>query len=252
MVTVTRVEAEPFETFSTRFIAAMDKTHDMVFFSQVFFNSGAVVKDFAAIVNAIPNKDTLAVIDGYHGFMALPTDLSSITSRAFYMAGGYKYAMSGEGCCFLHCPDGYAERPRNTGWFADMGALESKQGGPVPFATDGYRLWGATFDASGLYRMRAVMDMLDKEGLTPDILHQYSHSLQKHFLDGLKTPPGTLAVPENIRGNFITFKTTESGEISRRLLDKNIVTDYRGDRLRFGFGIYQDIGDVDRIISLCP
>ena len=47
---------------------------------------------------------TVVAIDGYHGFMAVPTDLSRIAGRAFYLAGGYKYAMAGEGVCFLHCP----------------------------------------------------------------------------------------------------------------------------------------------------
>jgi hypothetical protein len=32
--------------------------------------------------------------------------------------------MAGEGVCFMHCPPGFARRPRDTGWFAAFGALE--------------------------------------------------------------------------------------------------------------------------------
>ena len=37
-----------------------------------------------------------------------------------YLAGGYKYAMAGEGACFMHCPPGFGARPRNTGWYASF------------------------------------------------------------------------------------------------------------------------------------
>ena len=83
------------------------------------------------IVRAAGDPNTFVIIDGYHGFMAVPTDLSMIAERAFYLAGGYKYAMAGEGACFLHCPPGYGLRPRDTGWYAGFSALE-KGGSGVP------------------------------------------------------------------------------------------------------------------------
>src|SRR3546814_4193410 len=53
------------------------------------------------------------------------------SGRAFYLAGGYKYAMAGEGACFLHAPAGWGLRPRDTGWYAAFGALERSGGGVV-------------------------------------------------------------------------------------------------------------------------
>src|SRR5262249_26725551 len=106
-VRVTRVPAEPLATFAARFRAAVaGGAHELVYFSQVFFNSGFAVLDLAGIVSAVPDPDTLVVIDGYHGFCAVPTSLRATESRAFYLAGGYKYAQSGEGVCFLHRPEG--------------------------------------------------------------------------------------------------------------------------------------------------
>ena len=66
------------------------------------------------------------VVDGYHGFMAAPTDLSAVADRIFYVAGGYKYAMSGEGAAFLHAPPGFCPRPVVTGWYAEFGALAAR------------------------------------------------------------------------------------------------------------------------------
>jgi selenocysteine lyase/cysteine desulfurase len=92
---VTRVACEPFETFEARFAAAAAKeTFDLVFFSQVFFDSSYAVRDLARLVHAVRDDKAFVVIDGYHGFMAVPTDLGAIALRAFYLAGGYKYAMA--------------------------------------------------------------------------------------------------------------------------------------------------------------
>ncbi|MGH9246666.1 MAG: hypothetical protein ACRD29_20620, partial [Acidimicrobiales bacterium] len=104
---IERVPVEPFESFADRFAAAVAGwPADLVYVSQVFYDSGFVRPDIV-----LPAADAFVVIDGYHGFMALPTDLGAAADRVFYLAGGYKYAMSGEGVCFAHCPRGYGTRP---------------------------------------------------------------------------------------------------------------------------------------------
>ena len=178
--------AEPAATFPQRFAqAARRGGHDLVYVSQVFFNSGATSGDLFALASAVRDPQTLVAIDGYHGFMAVPTDLAAVADRVFYIAGGYKYAMAGEGACFMHCPPGFAPRPRDTGWFAAFGALTEKQKG-VPYGADGSRFLGATFDPSGLYRMRAVFAWLEEIGLTVAAIHAHVLALQKDFLDRVR------------------------------------------------------------------
>ena len=83
LVAVTRVATEPFATFEERFAeAAARGGHDLVFFSQVFFDSGFAVRGLKQIVGAVRNPATFVVIDGYHGFMAVPTDVSAIADRS--------------------------------------------------------------------------------------------------------------------------------------------------------------------------
>lgn len=257
LIDLVRIDTAPFDTFEARFKDAVSAPDvDMVFFSHVFFNSGHVIQDVASIVAAVKNDDALVVVDGYHGFMAIPTDLSAIENRAFYLSGGYKYAMSGEGACFIHVPDGYATRPRNTGWFAEIGSLGTEKAGAVPFAADGFRFWGATFDPTGLYRMRTVLTMLEAEGLLPQATLPYVKRMQNYFVKRLAALKGTALTADNLVipdikacGRFLTFKTPEAGAIQARLQGENIITDHRGDKLRFGFGIYQDDGMVDSLIQ---
>jgi len=247
---VVRVPAEPFDTFADRMAAAVARA-DLVYLSQVFFDSGYVVDGLGGIAAAAPPSSFFA-IDGYHGFMALPTDLASISERVFYLAGGYKYAMAGEGACFMHCPPGYGERPVDTGWFAEFTELTTREQG-VPYGEDGDRFWGATFDPSGLYRMLAVLKLLETEGLTPAAIRQHVGQLQEQFLATVRAGGprlGELLPPEgHNRGNFLTFRSPEAESIYRRLHERRVIVDHRGDRLRIGFGIYHDAEDVERLSS---
>jgi selenocysteine lyase/cysteine desulfurase len=254
---VERVASEPFASFGDRLLAAARReATDLVFFSHVFFNSGAIVRDLDALVRALP-ADPLVVVDGYHGFCAVPTNFGALADRAFYVAGGYKYAMSGEGACFLHVPSRVDLRPRNTGWFAAFGALQEKVAGRVPFASAGMRFMGATFDPTALYRFDAVMSWRDRIGLTTAKTRAHAHALQQRFVEGLSRTSiagidsARLVVPiaDEHRGQFLTFRTPEARAISDRLDRAKIVTDARDDRLRFGFGVYQDESDVDALLD---
>jgi selenocysteine lyase/cysteine desulfurase len=258
LASVERVAAEPGEGFAARFAAAAARGgHDLVYFSQCFYNSGFLVRDLAGLVAAVPDPATLVVIDGYHGFMAVPTDLAAVAGRAFYLAGGYKYAMAGEGAVFMHCPPGYGERPVDTGWFAGFGSLSSGGDG-VPYAAGGLRFMGATFDPSGLYRFNAVMEWLDAHRLTPALIHAHVEALQERLLHGLEQAgvealsPARLVPPRGQpRGNFLCLRHDRAGEIYARLQARNVIVDYREDRLRVGLGIYHDAADVEELVQRC-
>src|SRR5262249_39286756 len=91
-----RPAAEPFEDFGARVASVARRGgHDLVFANQVFFNSAAAAGSLDDIARAVEDEQTLVVFDGYHGFMALPTVFAGSADRAFYIAGGYKYAMAG-------------------------------------------------------------------------------------------------------------------------------------------------------------
>ena len=258
LIELTLVETEPYESFEDRFADAIAAaTFDVVYVSQVFFDSGLAVKDLERLCWAVSNPDTVVVIDGYHGFMALPTDLGPVQARAFYLAGGYKYAMSGEGACFLHVPEGCDLRPVNTGWFADFGALENTPKGGIAYADDGFRFFGATFDATGLYRLNAVMRLLDDLGVGVVDIHAHVIALQEHFfaaierLDDPVFSAATLLSEQNeaTRGHFLAFRHAKAAEANHALYQKGVITDVRGDCIRLGFGAYHDLGDVRQLVE---
>ncbi len=256
-VEVVKVPTEPFATFPQRFVAAAAALQpDLVFFSQVFFNSGVVVTELDTFVSQLEQccRATIAV-DGYHGFMALPTDLSGLEGRIFYLAGAYKYAQGGEGCCFMLVPHGNSLRPLYTGWFAEFGALAGVKSQQVGYADDGYQFAGATMDLTALYRLLAVLELFAADGLSVRTIHQHVQQLQHTFLqllDQLQHPwlnrQHLLADDLQHHGHFLTFRGPDANavaELSALLKQHRIETDYRGDRLRFGFALYHDVTDIN-------
>jgi kynureninase len=259
------VPAEPFGTLAERLAdAAGRQEFDLVFVSQVLFESGFALVDLEMLVDRLADAHRLVVIDGYHGFLARPTDLSRIWRRVFYIAGGYKYAMAGEGACFMHCPPGLALRPRDTGWFAGFGDLSANEAqvegqveAQVRYADDASRFMGATFDPSGLYRFRAVLRWLSELKLDAAAIHAHAVALQTKFVSALaETPVGPLArehlllpMSATARGNFLVFQHAEAARWYRRLHDAGIITDVRRTRLRFGFGLQHAAADVDALIA---
>ena len=153
------VAAEPFDDFGPRFLAAAKAgTHDLIMVSQVLFGSGRLFGEVDALASLAQEAGPWVVVDGYHAFMAVEAPLSpAAASRAFYLGGGYKYAMSGEGMAFLHCPPGFGPRPPLTGWYAEFDDL-SLPPGMVGYAPDAMRFMGATFDPSALPLPRSAGD----------------------------------------------------------------------------------------------
>mgnify|MGYP001150965528 CR=1 FL=1 len=250
------VPTQPFDTFSARFKAAIGKHQpDLVFFSHVFFNSGYVVDDVDSIVASVTNDDTLIVVDGYHGFMAKPTNLKHIEDRVFYLSGSYKYAQAGEGACFAHIPTGCTLRPVYTGWFAEFGTLDKPRSGEVQYSTDGMRFAGATMDFTALYRLRAVLELFEAHHLSVEKIDEHVMGMQRHFLAQLDASDHTqinrqalVVKDDNARGHFLTFEfdsADETQQLANALKAQNILTDYRGNRLRFGFGLYHTPDYVD-------
>jgi kynureninase len=247
-VVAEQVPSAPLDTLAERLAAAAaGGGHDLVYLSHVLFDTGFLLDDLAAVVAAVPDDGTVVVIDGYHGFMAVPTALGDLAGRVFYTAGGYKYAMAGEGVCFLHCPPGYVPRPVDTGWFAGFGQLTGGTGDTVRYAADGRRFLGATFDPSGLYRFNAVQRWLDGLHIDVEDVRAHVSRLQRDLLVRLD---GVLPAPEaSRRGSFLSFRLPDAGALHDRLRRSGIVTDYRGPRLRIGLGLYHDGGDVERLAA---
>jgi selenocysteine lyase/cysteine desulfurase len=251
-----QIAAEPFDTFAERFLAAARRgDHDLILVSQVLFGSGRIFEGVDELASLGRPAGPWVVIDGYHAFMALDRPFGEAAANsAFTLGGGYKYAMSGEGCAFMHAPPGYGPRPPITGWFAEFEDLTLPPGS-VGYASDASRFLGATFDPSALYRFTAVRRMLAEKGLTTALISAHVEGLQRRLLDAI----GSIALTDaellnpldgKPHARFLAFRSPGAQRWYAELKAKNVITDVRGDVLRIGFGIYQDEDDVERLVRL--
>ncbi len=253
---VERVPSEPFESFPDRFLeAAQNGAYDFIFVSQVLFGSGRLFDRATALATLARADKRWVVIDGYHAFMAIDHPFGKdVGETVFYLGGGYKYAMAGEGCAFMHAPAGFGERPRITGWFAEFEDL-SLPPGSVGYAKDATRFLGATFDPSALYRFNAVQRALFENGLSTARISGHVEELQRQLLAGLgNTPLASAELLNPLNGDrharFLAFRHPDAQRWYAELKARNCITDVRGEVLRIGFGIYQDDEDVDALLAL--
>ncbi|SFJ37218.1 Selenocysteine lyase/Cysteine desulfurase [Caulobacter sp. UNC279MFTsu5.1] len=245
--------------FAERFLTtARDGDFDLIFVSHVFFKSGLVFDRVWELADLARPEAPWVVIDGYHGFRAVPTNLAAVADRVFYLAGGYKYAMAGEGAAFLHAPPGFGPRPVLTGWYAEFGDLEGPPGG-VGYARDAGRFLGATFDPSGLYRFVAAGRMLEAEGLTTAAIAGHVAGLQRSLLARIAAgeagplkdtvvlnPPG-----EGPQARFLALRHPSAQAWKQALGEKGVVVDVRDDVLRIGLSIYHDEADLEAFCAAC-
>lgn len=253
------ISVEPHDTFELRLFDKLKNNYDLIFLSQVFFTSGIHIPEIKKIVSLVKNEETIIAIDGYHAFCAIPTDLRDVENRIFYMAGGYKYAMSGEGICFMHIPKNYLLRPLNTGWFAEFENLESENPSEdVTYPMNGNRFIGSTMEPNGAYRFNAVQKMWKENDITVSKIHNHVEELKTLFVKKLKESDFKRLRFEDVvlvgnelpPAHFVTFKTIYAKQLVEIIKGAGVYVDQRESNLRFGFGIYHNKESVDRLFEI--
>jgi selenocysteine lyase/cysteine desulfurase len=245
------LSADPAKSLAER-LAEAAADADLILVSQLMFGSGRCVSGLDQLAALSRPEGPWVVIDGYHSFMATPESLGALGVSCFYLAGAYKYAMSGEGLGMMHCPPGFGPRPPITGWYAEFADLTAPPGG-VGYAADAMRFMGATFDPSALYRFLHVRRMLAAEGLTTERISVHTDGLKAQLLVAIRGTPlanAELLNPLPTSARFLAFRHPDAAAWQQALMAENCITDVRGDVLRIGLGLYQDEQDIDRFGQL--
>jgi kynureninase len=192
------------------------------------------------------------LVDAYHAFNTLDFNADQWPGRVFVTGGGYKYAQSGEGVCWMLLPANSTERPRNTGWFAHFESLDRPPGQRVEYGAGGDRFFGATFDPTSLYRGLWVLRWMDELGLDVATLRAQS-TLQTALIferfDALNLAARGLSVrtPRGPgRGAFVALETPRARELVKQLRDEGVHTDARGALLRLGPAPYLTAAEIER------
>lgn len=232
-------------------------SYDLIFVSQVFFNCGVILPEIEKLIEL--KKQAIFVVDGYHAMGAIEVDTSSWGDDFFYIGGGYKYLQAGEGCCFAYIPKSRNLRPRNTGWYADFSDLTSFTD-KVGYAPGGAGFMGATFDFTAMARFNAVQRSWQQENIGVSVIREHVVKLKEAFIDALeknnfKDKLKDIQV-DNLyekcvksTASFLTFVIPNATELGDLLKSSGVIVDARGDRLRFGIGMYQTEKDLEKLFD---
>lgn len=259
-IEIVRVTADPVDTVAARLADAIDGSTALAAVSSVFFRSARIVPGLEEIAAACREHGAALLVDAYHSLNVVPFSIPAMGLQdAFVVGGGYKYCQLGEGNCFLRLPPGCELRPVVTGWFAEFDLLadgHDPEGG-VAYGAGPARFAGSTYDPTSHYRAAAVFDFFDRRELPPELLREVSrHQVERLIagFDALDLDPSIMCRDRSVNtagiAGFLVLETPRAEDVCGALRDGGVLTDYRGDTLRFGPAPYLSDDQLDAAMEV--
>lgn len=257
-IEVVRLAPEPIETLSERVTKSIDDRTAAVLVSWVMFESSRIVPNLSEIERSCQKHGAKFLIDAYHALNVVDVSLQrKKLTQAYVVGGGYKYCQLGEGNCFLRYPKDSDLRPLWTGWFADFENLEKQNPGrAVTYGNHGQRFAGATYDPVSHYRASRVFFFFEEMKLTPTYLRKVSQhqiKLLVECFDALDLDPKLIRreqVSLETLGGFLSLVTPQAKRFCEDLRKYDVLTDYRGEHLRFGPAPYLSDEQIKNAIAI--
>ena len=241
-IEVVRVASRPVDAVADQLIRHLDDRVAAVLVSAVFFDTGLINPGLQEIANHCSSHGIELLVDAYHALNVAPFSVRELNlQQAFVTGGGYKYCQLGEGNCFLRFPRSYRRTPVITGWFSEFSLLAGRHGNRVQYGEGPDLFAGSTYDPASHYRAARVFRFFDEMKLTPAFLREISRHQMDLLLDEfhrLDLPEWAIradasATPAS-RAGFLVLFTEHAAALSKALARAGVLTDYRGDSLRFG------------------
>jgi len=251
---------------------------DFIYISQIAYTQQTLIFDIPLFVSrvrvALGADNGLILIDGYHGFGALPTNLTGVD--AIYISGVLKHTGSGANLAFAVIPPTVRSlRPLLTGWLADVSVLGPGSGismGSSVGYSDGLSLMGSTPSFHlAVELFNRVMRSWQFHNITVSFAHVHVLRLQRKFLCGLEnlekqglghkfintkrllvySAPADAGIYSTRSHSlvFIQDKPEDGATIVSDLRLHGIAVDCRKSFVRIGIGLNHNPEDISRLLD---
>jgi kynureninase len=207
-------------------IDAIDDKTLMVHVSHVLFRS-AYILDVKPIIERAHQKGAFTVLSGFHATGIVPTDVTALDCD-FYLSGVLKWMCGGPGGCFLYARPDHLKtfKPKFTGWMAHKHPFDFEIA-DIDMRDDAFRFLNGTPSVPNLHAIRPGIVIISQVGV--DNIRQKSLA-QTELICKLADNMGyEVNSPRNPseRGGTVTVNPPHAYEVSRELLARDIVIDYR-------------------------
>ena len=213
--------------------------------SLVLFRSSHI-QDARAVIEKAHRVGAHVILDVYQAAGTVPLDIASLEAD-FAVGGSVKWLCGGPGAGYLYVRPDLARRlePVLAGWAAHAEPFAFATG-PIVYADGTERFQSGTPNIPALYAVRAGYEIVRTIGVPA--IREKSLRLTRRILDhasragyGLNTP-----LDDAVRGGAVILDVPHAEAVSKDLLRRNIVIDYRpGAGIRMAPHFYNNEDDID-------
>ncbi len=227
---------------------AIDERTRLVSLSHVLFRSAYIVP-VAAVIAKAHAVGAQVLLNGYHSVGIIPVDVSALEVD-FYIGGTLKWMCGGPGGVFMYIRPDLLKglQPRITGWFAHAKPFAFQE--TLELREDAYRLANGTPAIAALYAIQPGVDVITQVGI--DAIRAKSMRQTQLIIELADAAEYAVISPRDNtqRAGTVTVRPPEAYAVSRELLARGIVIDYReGAGIRIAPHFYNSDEEIRRTMQ---
>jgi selenocysteine lyase/cysteine desulfurase len=228
-----------------RFEALIDDRTAVVAVTHVCYRNGAR-QDIEAIAALAHERGALFLLDAYQSLGTTPIDPRAL-GVDILVGGTLKYLLGSSGLAFAYVREGLIPElaPTVTGWFAqdDIFALDIHRHTPARSAR---RFESGTPSIPNLYAGLAGLELL--LSVDQGAVARHLQTLTGALIDGARERGFRLATPSR-HGPLIALRTRDVDALVAHLAQRDIVASSRDGNLRVSPHLYNELGDIERLLA---
>jgi len=207
-------------------LSAIDERTLLVPISHILFRS-AYIQDAETIIRHARRMGAHVVLDVFQSAGIVPLDVKALDVD-FVVGGVLKWLCGGPGGAFLYVRPDLARKlePRLTGWMAHVHPFDF-EGGRVRLREDGFRFLNGTPAIPALYAVEpgcSIVSEIGVDAIRKKSTRQTARLMELAEENGLST---RTSVDSARRGGTVSIDVPHGYEISRELIRRNFLVDYR-------------------------
>ena len=204
---------------------AIDARTRLVSLSHVLFKSAYIVP-VEEVVRKAHSVGAQVLLNGYHSVGIITLDVTGLNVD-FYIGGTLKWLCGGPGGVFLYIRPDLLKglQPKITGWFAHAQPFAFEE--TLELREDAYRLANGTPAIAALYAIQPGVETITQVGV--DNIRAQSIRQTSLIVELADAAGYEVVSPRQTerRAGTVTVRPPEAYAVSRELIARNIVIDYR-------------------------